>query len=840
MHRFQRDGLPACRQPSLTSVTRMFTAWPAKQVLKPVLASLALLAACCGSRATLAADEPNRAELLRHYESKVRPILLNRCAKCHGPDEQEGKLRLDSPAATLRGGAAGSPVVAGEPERSLLISAVNYKDDALQMPPEGKLPADEIAALVLWIKTGAVVPDEGGSPAPSKSVDDSHIEEGRKFWAFQPAKRHPLPAVSRPQWLNSAIDAFILSQLDAHQLTPNPDADRATWIRRATLDLTGLPPRPEEVREFTADDSPDSRVRALDRLLASPRYGERWARHWLDIARYSDSNGLDENVAHGNAWRYRDYVVQSLNEDKPFDEFLTEQLAGDLLATPENDLATRHERLIATGFLSLGPKVLAEVDERKMEMDIVDEQIDVVGRAILGLTLGCARCHDHKFDPISMSDYYALAGIFKSTRTMEHFKKVARWYENPIPTPEELAQKAAFDQQLTEKKQAIDQRVAEATATAKAALPAGQELPKDVELAFPEATRAELKKLRDELKAFEKTAPTLSTAMGATEGQVTDVAIHVRGSHLSLGQLVPRRFPQVMASASSASLAPTQSGRLQLAQWLVSPDHPLTSRVLANRIWRWHFGQGLVRSADNFGKLGDRPTHPELLDWLAREVIDRRWSVKSTHRLIMSSSMYGMSSAPQSRALEVDPENQWYWRSSVRRLEAEAIRDSLLSVSGSLDLSMGGSLLHVKNRDYLFDHTSKDGTKYDSPRRSVYLPVIRNNLYDVFQLFDYADASVLNGNRDSTTVAPQALFLLNSDLVYRSSVEFAARARESTADDAGRVESMYWSAFGRAPTAAETERAVAFVRQAAESERDSAWAWLSQALLGSNEFIYVR
>ena len=810
---------------------------------------------------------------LRHFEAKVRPLLIQRCGECHGADKQEGGLRVDSPAALRRGGNSGSTLVAGQPEKSLLASAIGYKDEALQMPPSGKLPAAEIAAIVEWIKAGAALPEDAGAPLPQRSVGDEQLAEGRRFWAFQSPVPQPLPTVRHAAWPLTALDRFILARLEQEQLAPTVDADPATWFRRAAFDLTGLPPDPEAVREFLADAAPDARARVLDRLLASPRHGERYARHWLDIARYADSNGLDENVAYGTAFRYRDYVVTALNRDKPFDRFLQEQLAGDLLpdsstvsatsamstasaasttvtatttgtatataaaspVPPANEqLAERYERLIATGFLALGPKVLAEVDEKKMEMDIVDEQIDVLGRAILGMTLGCCRCHDHKFDPISTSDYYALAGIFKSTRTMEHFRKVARWHENPTPTREEFALKAAHDEQLAAKKRAIDERLAAATTEARSRL-GEMAPPANIESLFTEAAKADLKRLRDELKALEKSAPVFSTALGVAEGAIAEVPIHVRGSHLSLGQTVTRRFPRVLST--EATFRPDQSGRLELAQWLTRPDHPLTSRVLVNRLWRWHFGQGLVRSTDNFGKLGERPSHPELLDWLALDLVRQQWSLKRLHRDWMLSRTYGLSTRIGAAERERDPENRWLARAHVRRLEAEAIRDTLLAVSGGLDLAMGGSLLHVKNREYLFDHTSKDGTKYDSPRRSVYLPVIRNNLYDVFQLFDYADASVLNGNRDATTVAPQALFLLNSQMATRASSRLAAAAQGAAADDASRVEWLYWQAYGRGPTSAESQRALRFLEQPQASQ---AWTSLCQAILASNEFVYLR
>jgi mono/diheme cytochrome c family protein len=885
--------------------------------LRTLVVSLATMLVV--SATVLPAAAADQDAQLRHFESKVRPLLLQRCGECHGAEKQEGGFRVDSPAALRRGGSSGSTIVAGNPEKSLLVSAIVYKDEALQMPPSGKLPTAEIAVIEEWVRAGAALPEDAGAPLPQKSVGDEQLAEGRRFWAFQPPVPRPLPSVGNSAWSRTAIDRFILEKLESERIAPAADADSATWFRRAAFDLTGLPPDPDAVQALLADTAPDARARVLDRLLASPRYGERYARHWLDIARYADSNGLDENVAYGTAFRYRDYVVTSLNRDKPFDRFLQEQIAGDLLpddspsssptsaaptsaaptsaeptsAEPTSDgtassgptlsrqtpsvppaaetptdeqLASRYERLIATGFLALGPKVLAEVDEKKMEMDIVDEQIDVLGRSVLGLTFGCCRCHDHKFDPLSTSDYYALAGIFKSTRTMEHFRKVARWHENPTPTREELDRKAAHTAQVAAKKRTIDERFAAASAEARTKL-GDMAPPADLEPLFADAAKADLKRLRDELKALEKAAPVFSTALGVTDGVVAEVPIHVRGSHLSLGQTVTRRFPRVLAG--EAAFRPDQSGRLELARWLTRPDHPLTGRVLVNRLWRWHFGQGLVRSTDNFGKLGERPSHPEMLDWLAVDLVRQQWSLKRMHRDWMLSRVYGLSTRIGAAERERDPENRWLARGSVRRLEAEAIRDSLLSVSGGLELSMGGSLLHVKNREYLFDHTSKDGTKYDSPRRSLYLPVIRNNLYDVFQLFDYADASVLNGNRDATTVAPQALFLLNSQLATQASARLADAVQAAATDDAGRVAWLYWNAYGRSPTTAESERALRFLSQPAADglaasgptasgpaasgpaasgvaadatslRTKRAWTSLCQAVLASNEFVYLR
>ncbi|MCA9071203.1 MAG: DUF1549 domain-containing protein, partial [Planctomycetaceae bacterium] len=363
-----------------------------------------------------------------------------------------------------------------------------------------------------------------------------------------------------------------------------------------------------------------------------------WGRHWLDVVRYADSNGLDENVAHGHAWRYRDYVVRSLNGDKPYSLFVQEQLAGDLL--PTKDLTDRNERLVATGFLSLGPKVLAEVDETKMEMDIVDEQIDTFGKAFAGLTLGCARCHDHKFDPVTAEDYYALAGIFKSTRTMDSFKKIAKWHEHEIPTQTQKKQKQDYDQKVEAKNKEIAELIKVANAALLATKEDNAKLPAKPEEHYPEETKSQLKNLRAELTELKKAAPVLPAAMGVSEGTITNVPVHQRGSHLTLGKIVPRRYPAVLTLPNQPTIPSDASGRLQLANWLTNPNHPLTARVIVNRVWRWHFGRGLVDSTDNFGELGSDPSHPELLDWMAKRLIESDWSLKTVHRMIVISNTY--------------------------------------------------------------------------------------------------------------------------------------------------------------------------------------------------------
>ncbi|PHS06955.1 MAG: hypothetical protein COA78_13860 [Blastopirellula sp.] len=797
-----------------------------------------------GSKLHAAEKEPS-AEQIHFFENKIRPLLIQHCYECHGPEEQEGDLRLDSLGSILKGGQSGLAIKAGHPQESLLINAIDYKISDLKMPPDEKLSKQEIADLSAWVKLGLPHPDHGKQKVAASNLKIPSAD----FWSFKSLQNPVVPKVKNTSWAQTDLDKFILSQLETRGIKPAPPADKRTLLRRATFDLIGLPPTQQEIQNFLADDSKEAFSHVIERLLASPRYGERWGRHWLDVARYADSNGLDENIAHGNAWRYRDYVVEAFNNDKPYDQFVQEQLAGDLMPAVD-DLSVKHARLIATGFLSLGPKVLAEVDETKMEMDIIDEQVSTVASAFMGLTFGCARCHDHKFDPFPTTDYYALAGIFKSTKTMEHFKKIAKWHENELNTEEYLASKTNHDQKVTQHKTKIKEIVDDTDAKVESESEE-KELPKDIETLYPEETKAVLKTLRDELAKIEKAAPEIPSAMGVTEGEIIDLSVHVRGSHLALGEQVPRGFPDALLNSDSQTIAPKQSGRLQLAYWMTSPQHPLTSRVMVNRIWRWHFGEGIVRTPDNFGHLGELPTNQPLLDWLAVQFIKHKWSIKQMHRVIMLSQTYQMSSDFDSHSNTLDPENRLHWRANVRRLEVEAMRDSLLAVGGLLDLKMGGSLVHVKNREFFFNHTSQDTTNYDSFRRSLYLPVVRNNLYDVFQLFDYADASVINGNRGSTTVAPQALFMMNSDLVEQATANLANELLENQSlDDSARVQLLYEKAYARIPTSQETTRALAYLKifeqKLADSgsdntnHREQAWQTLCHVIVSANEFLYLR
>jgi len=700
-----------------------------------------------------AADKPDL-DGVRFFETQVRPILDKHCLSCHGPDKQRGALRLDGRDAILKGGDSGPAVDLKNIDGSLLLKAVGYQDE-LKMPPKGALTKEQVATLSRWVERGLPHPSTLARPdRPATSPD------GTDHWAFQRPVTPKIPGTTS-QSANNPIDAFVLAKLEAKGLGLTPEADRAMLFRRLTLTLTGLPPTFDEVQAHLADTRPDAYERAVDRLLASPAYGERWGRFWLDVARYADSNGLDENVALGTAYRYRDEVVRAFNEDRPYDRFLTEQFAGDLL--PFESDAQRKRQLISTAFLNLGPKVLAEVDKVKMEMDILDEQLDSLGRAVLGLTLGCARCHDHKFDPLPTKDYYALVGIFRSTKAMESYKTIGKWHENFLPG----------------------------------------------EYAF---------------------GGEFASVLGVEERDTVDVAVHVRGSHLNLGPVVPRGLPGVLTKAVPAPAMPAkQSGRLELAKWLTHPDHPLTARVFVNRLWHWTFGTGLVATTDNFGRLGDRPSHPELLDWLATEFVRQGWSVKKLHRQMVLSATFRQGSRASESTRERDPDDRLLSRWSVRRLEAEAIRDGMLLVSGGLKREMGGSLLHVRNREFFFDHTSKDATRYDAPVRSVYLPVVRNHLFDLFGLFDFPDPATPTGERPRTSTAPQELFLLHSP--------FVLQAAERLAERTDGVQGLYRAVLGREATPAEVKAAEALMARVPEKQ---ARGVLAQALLISTEFLSLR
>jgi len=661
----------------------------------------------------------------------------------------------------------------------------------------------------------------------SSVAEKIDIAKGREHWAFQPVKKPVLPLVKNKAWAKTPIDYFILARLEKAGLQPAPPAAACDLQRRYHYDLVGLPPSPKD--EFVNPQT------TITKLMATPQYGERWARHWLDVVRYADSNGLDENAAHANAWRYRDYVVNAFNADKPFDQFLIEQIAGDLL--PAKNEAGKREQRIATGFLSLGPKVLAEPDKMKMEMDIIDEQIDTLGKSLLGLTLGCARCHDHKFDPIPTADYYALAGIFKSTKTMNSLKTIAKWHEHSFATPEQIKLKEKHDLLISAQKKVVTAFTAKANQQLLVNLKL-KKLPLAPEEKYPATIKVELSKLNATLKRLEADAYVLPGAMGVEDGNATNLPIFVRGDHERPGEIQPRHFPSALSDAKP--IIGNGSGRLELAQWIANRNNPLTARVMVNRVWRWHFGRGLVATTDNFGTLGEKPSHPELLDWLAAWFMENGWSVKKLNRLILISATFQMSSTPNAAALKIDPNNRLHSRAPLRRMEAEPLRDSLLQISSQLDLKVGGTIWTFENYKLVFNHTSEDTTTYSSNRRAIYLPVIRNHVYDLFELFDFPDPGSVNGNRADTTISPQALYLMNSPLVLRTCVTMAKQLlAETKLTDTQRVEWLYEKVYNRKPTARENQSAVAFVNEFCQ-ERLASWQALCQALVSSNEFLYLK
>jgi mono/diheme cytochrome c family protein len=738
------------------------------------------------------------------FEKRVRPVFAEACASCHSAAAHRLKagLRLDTPEGILKGGDTGPVVVRGRPDESLLLKAVRYGDPELQMPPKKRLPDAAVADLAKWVAMGAPLPAPTAAPAAPALLTGPSPEAGAKHWAFRPVRDVPVPAKAA-----HPVDAFLLEALEARGLVPAPEADRAALLRRVTFDLSGLPPSPEELEAFLRDAAPGAFERVVERLLASPRYGERWARHWLDLVRYADSNGVDEDVNHPHAWRYRDYVIAAFNADKPYDRFIREQVAGDL--GPSADA----EGIVATGWLALGPKMLAEPDLEKMRMDIADEQIDVLSKTFLGLTVSCARCHDHKFDPVRAADYYALAGIFRSTSLITDYKpRPAILYEAVLPVPENGPIQAEFARQAAELRAAID---------------AGGD-------------EAKLKELRERLKKLETDGPPLHRAMSLLEIPPRDLAVHIRGSHLALAkEATPRGFPKVFESSlKPPAVDPKRSGRAELAAWLTDPAHPLTARVMVNRVWQGHFGQGIVRTPSNFGLKGERPTHPDLLDWLAKEFVRGGWSVKRLHRLIVSSAAYRRSSAADARLAEQDPENRLLGRQNRRRLEAEAVRDALLAAAGTLDLEMGG---FVKGAPQGKSYYRGDAKDFLVPRRTVYLPLPRQKPYELLAIFDYSDTAVHLDQRPATIVPQQALFMMNNPLVRQQAKAVAEGLFAGGGDDGDRARRAWVRLYSRPASGAEVQAALRaldrFRKQGATAP--AAWTNVVHALMASNEFIFV-
>ncbi len=715
-----------------------------------------------------ATAQPKSAKGMAFFEAKIRPVLVQQCYECHSAKSSKikGGLLLDTKAGVLAGGDSGPVIVPGKPGESLLIKSLRHQ--GIKMPPKTQLHEGIIADFVEWIAMGAPDPREGGA---SKGYKTMTLAESKNFWAYQPVAKVATPKTKNTTWARGPIDALVLAKMEEKGLTPSGESPREVLLRRVTFDIIGLPPTLEEIDAFVKDTSANAFEKVVDRLLASPHYGERWGRHWLDLARYAESNGNADNVPFPNAYRYRDYVIRAYNSDKPYDHFITEQIAGDLL--PIKDKAARDEALTATGFLALTSKPRAQ-NNPDYKFDLIADQIDVSTRAVLAMSVMCARCHDHKFDPISTKEYYAMAGIFDSSIML---------FGNNAG---KKGGKAFGFHELSDGAQAMG--------------------------------------VRDAVNKV-------------------DANFLIRGDSKAIGEKVTRGFPAVLKTPSEPQINRSQSGRLELAQWMTSRDNPLTARVAANRIWQHLFGQGIVRSPDNFGSLGEKPTHPELLDYLASRFMDNGWSQKKLIKEILLSKAYQQSSAHQDKNYKLDPDTMYLWRMPVRRLEAEAIRDAVLAVSGKLNRTpMKGSLVGSAPAK-----KKAIGGANESTHRGVYQAMLRGRpLPEILALFDIANPNLVVAQREVTTVPSQALFLMNSPFATEQAKHFASRVLENkTLDDAGRVELAYRMALGRSVTESERQRAIDFIQAARMSLGGGAndlpaWTSFCQTLFASAEFRYLQ
>lgn len=826
------------------------------------------------------AEQKAKRRSLQFFETKIRPVLVKHCYECHAADSEEigGGLLLDSREATHKGGESGAAVVPGDVDGSLLISALEYRD--FEMPPDAKLPDDVIRDFKRWIASGAADPRNG--KAKTTPVEAAKQTQPIDLWSLKPVTNPEPPKAGK--WASTDIDRFISEKQSDEGLTPVADAGTDAILRRTTLDLLGLPPSPTQQTEFRAAASRDLdfAIRQLvDELLATPQFGERWGKHWLDAVRYAESAGNSRDVLMPWAWRYRDYVIDSFNADVPYDRFLTEQVAGDLLeaASP----AERDRLQIATGFLAIGSKSL---NGGNLELDIPDDQIDVIGKAILGLTVSCARCHDHKFDPISTADYYGLVGIFRSTETLyggstRRPKTVTDKLKVYLPlggnADERANQIAKIDKELAavRKKEAVAaRRVAaqkkrlpkdwkiqySALKNREAAIAANDKLPplrgpdKNLlrQFALFETAESQQVELQEQLKQIQQDLPDLEFAIGVREkAKVADSPIYLRGDKSKPEDIAPRGFLSAVPVAEEITINAKQSGRLELTRWITQPDHPLTSRVIVNRVWQHLFGRGLVESVDNFGINGTKPSHPELLDWLAQRFVhDHQWSIKSLIREITLSRSYRLSTDFHETNYERDPSNKFIWRMSRRRLEAEPLRDSILAASSQLKLDRPlGSAVMKMGEGEVGRGIETEYLDEPFPHRTVYMPILRTKMPPFLKTFDHPEPSNPQGLRDSTNVPAQSLFLMNSPFVIEQAKFLANAVIAETADSEERLRILWQRTLSRSPTGTEINRSLEFLAKTddklkneqsdATKRQTQSWAMLSQALFASAEFRYV-
>ena len=737
-------------------------------------------------------------EQLEFFESKIRPVLAKNCYSCHSAEAKTrmGGLSLDTKNGLLAGGGRGEAVVPGEVDESRIVQAIRY-DSKLKMPPMGKLPDSAIADFEQWVAMGAPDPRESKVHVTKSTIN---LEQGRKYWAFQTPRRGAPPDVKDISWPRGAIDQFILSKIELKGLALVADAEKTALIRRATIDLIGMPPSPAEIEEFLADESAAAFRKVVDRLLESSHFGERWGRHWLDLARYGETVGRTRNAPYPLAWRYRDYVIDSFNQDKPYDRFVAEQIAGDLL--PYQNLDQRREHQVATGFLAMGAHDLNEPDAKQFSADVADEMINVTTRTFMGLTVGCARCHDHKFDPIPQTDYYAMAGLFNSTDLRAGVRRRPRF-------------NAVFF--LKEKLVTLD---------GLAAYRADADMGARLDQLFEQAVKAEEDRDRDLTRKLAREMSELpipeNLAMGVAEaGTPVNTSLNIGGDPHELGPEVQRGFVQVLyqPDADLPKIPAQASGRLQLAQWLTRKDNPLTARVFVNRTWHHLFGRGFVRTVDNFGAMGSQPTHPELLDYLAVQFVEQGWSVKALVRQIMLSRTYQLSTDFNEANYETEPDNTLLWRMNRRRMEVEALRDSILRISGELNRERPEAPAKTWDRNKLIRPGDKQIKPWEATEtyRSVYVPIVRNNVNRFYRNFDFPDPAETHGARDITTVAPQALFLMNSGFVTSHANVAAERLLAKPVSDHERVRLAFRQTLTRDPNAQEVERALAYVKATEEN-----------------------
>jgi hypothetical protein len=805
------------------------------------------------------------------FEKKIRPVLVKNCYKCHSgdPAKAKGHFVLDTHAGLIKGGDSGEVISPGHPDKSLLIEAVKY--EGLEMPPDGQLPDEEVEDLEKWVQMGAPDPRVGKAANPKNKID---LAEAKRYWAFQRPKASSPPRVSDSKWPISDIDRLILARLEKEHLKPVHDADPVTLIRRVTFDLTGLPPTPEEIDAFLSDKSAGAFATVVDRLLDSPRYGERWGRHWLDVVRFAESTGKERNVPYRYAWRYRDYVIDSFNADKPYDKFIVEQLAGDLIQARNVGEHKNDSLTIATGFLAIGPKSAVQNNPEQFKVDVIDDQIDVTGRAFLGMTIACARCHDHKFDPIPQTDYYAIAGIFHSTETFAGIQpgrrtatetkllklagdeKITKTSDDSKEQKEREQEIAKIDRQLDD----LHKQLKEANKkppnpkNAKAArgkMPV-QQPPANKPKIDQKAVRDQIKKLEDRLDELEsQVSASGNLAIGVRDADSpADFHVLVRGELKEKGPEVPRSVLTVLKTPQTAHIAPKHSGRMELAHWIADKNNPLTARVMVNRVWEHLFGEGLVNTVDNFGALGNEPTHPELLDTLAVQFMDQKWSIKRLIRSIVLSRVYQLSSEHNDDNYEKDPGDKFLWRMPRRRLDAEEIRDAMLMASGQLSLERpeGSPVMELSNRG-VGGGKGMQQVRKPSNVRSVYLPILRGLVPEMLGAFDVADPDLIVGKRDVTTVPTQALFLMNNPFVLNQSAEFAKRVlKDQGLDQNARINLAYRLAVGRLPTDRERTEVAKYIvdfRKSFEEAKQkgnssfAAWASFCQTLFESGLFRYV-